>query len=176
MKNSFIFSSNLIPCDKVIVSQNYSTFFLFSEKFINFLMKNGKKSKAYSIFYYTLNILKMKLDNDSSAKDKKISILYIIIGALNNIKPYLEVRKVRVAGTTYQVPTTISNKKQQTLAIRWIIQSAKKRRKLSKSNFSECLAQEIFDAYNKQGQARIKRDELHKIAESNRAYLRYRWW
>lgn len=152
-------------------------FFLISEKFINFLMKDGKKAKAYYIFYLTLNILKNKITHVSSTNlNKNISILSLLLIALNNVKPYLDIRKVRVAGTTYQVPTIVSKKKQYTLAIRWIIQSAKKRKKVSAINFSECLAQEIFDAYNKQGYARLKRDELHKIAEINRAYLRYRWW
>ena len=159
----------------------------FVEKFTNFLMIHGKKMKAYTIFYESLNLLKktkpknfLELGNKEFSSQQKTSInfttLHIVFQAVENVKPNLEVRKVRIAGMTYQVPSLLSKKRQQTLAIRWIIDSAKKRKIHSKLSFSECLSQEILDAYKKQGQARQKRDELHKIAEANRAYIRYRWW
>ena len=96
--------------------------------------------------------------------------------AIRNCMPSLEVRKVRVAGTTYLVPAMIPKKKQETLAIRWIIEAAKKKKKTSKLSFAQCLAEEIYDAFSKQGYARTKRNELHRLAEANRAYIRYRWW
>ena len=104
------------------------------------------------------------------------SLFQIISKALENITPNLEVRKVRVAGTTYLVPAIFSKKKQETLALKWIIDSAKKRQKNSKLHFAACLAEEILDASKKLGQARQKRDELHRLAQQNRAYTRYRWW
>ena len=158
-------------------------FFLFTDKFINLLMRDGKKVKAAKLFFDMLLLLKKRLDKDTDKKLSLIkysmhdlSVLHFLSQAVENVTPSLEVRKVRVAGTTYLVPAILSKKRQQTIAIGWIIESAKKRQNNSKFGFSECLADEIFDAYKKQGQARQKRDELHRLAEANRAYIRYRWW
>ena len=96
--------------------------------------------------------------------------------AVENVKPALELRRVRKGGTTYQVPAIVNQKRQERLAIKWIIESAKKRKKKSKKSFSNCLVREIVEASNKTGQPRQKRDEQLKIAEYNRAYTRYRWW
>jgi small subunit ribosomal protein S7 len=151
-----------------LLSLNKSTCFL-SDKFINLLMIDGKKSLACKIFFQTLNIIRIK-------SSLNLPAINIIFQAIENVKPYIEVRKVRIAGKTYQVPAIIAKNKQQTLAIRWIIECARKRKKVSKQSFSQCLANELLESFKKQGQARQKRDELHKIAESNRAYVRYRWW
>ena len=209
----------------------------FKEKFINLLMINGEKAKAYNIVYKTGFLLQRKLlltkkteekvDNIlertikqnninsvnfvdqslkkkteskekttnykiqysfkyrvtkpfltslDSVKAKQLALDFILYNSIENVKPSIEVKRVRIAGTTYQVPAVISRKRQETLAIRWIIEAARKRKQNSNKTFSECLAQELWEAYNKQGQARQKRDELHKMAESNRAYIRYRWW
>ncbi len=154
--------------------------YIFYEKFINLLIIDGKKSKASLLFLAALNLLKYKLlkhlETTSSRAYQAISIGDVVEQAINNCMPSLEVRKVRVAGTTYLVPAMIAKKKQQTLAIRWMIESAKIKKKTSKLTFAECLAQEIFDAFYKQGHARNKRNELHRLAEANRAYIRYRWW
>jgi small subunit ribosomal protein S7 len=162
---------------------NHFNFFLFTDKFIKLLMRDGKKIKAAKLFFDMLLFLKKKIQKDT---DKKISlvkqfmhnlsVLHFLSKAVENVTPSLEVRKVRVSGTTYLVPAILSKKRQQTTAIRWIIESAKKKQNKSNLSFSECLADEIFDAYKKQGQARQKRDELHRLAEANRAYIRYRWW
>lgn len=104
------------------------------------------------------------------------TLLRLISRAIENITPNVEVRKVRVAGSTYIVPAIISKKKQETLALKWLIESAKKRQKSSKFSFASCLADEILDASKKMGLARQKRDELHRLAQTNRAYIRYRWW
>ena len=102
--------------------------------------------------------------------------------AVENVKPTLELRRVRKGGTTYQVPAIVSQKRQERVAIKWIIESAEKRKKRDtrdkKSNhsFSDCLVSEILDAFNKTGQPRQRRDEQLKVAEYNRAYTRYRWW
>ena len=96
--------------------------------------------------------------------------------AVENVKPPLELRRVRKGGTTYQVPAIVSQKRQERLAIKWIIESAEKRKKKSNSTFCNCLVSEILDAFNKTGQPRQRRDEQLKVAEFNRAYTRYRWW
>jgi small subunit ribosomal protein S7 len=180
--------------------KDINDFDLFFKKFINLLMIDGKRIKASRILFNTLKILKKRIEtnrdknkqtetlfyNDKPLLDReKINIqelglnfilLRIIYKAVENITPYLEIRKVRVAGSTYLVPAVLSKKKQETLALKWIIESAKKRQKNSKLDFSTCLADEIFDASRKLGQARQKRDELHRLAQINRAYIRYRWW
>jgi len=100
----------------------------------------------------------------------------ILYQAVENIKPYLELRRVRKGGTTYQVPAIVSQKRQERLAIKWIIESAEKKKKKNNNSFSNCLVSEILDGFNKIGQPRQRRDEQLKIAEFNRAYTRYRWW
>ena len=100
----------------------------------------------------------------------------ILYQAVENVKPTLELRRVRKGGTTYQVPAIVSQKKQERLAIKWIIESAEKKNKKNNKSFSNCLVSEILDAFNKTGQPRQRRDEQLKIAEFNRAYTRYRWW
>lgn len=173
--------------DSVFLEQQIETseynFFLFTDKFLNLLMYHGKKVKATKLFFDMLPRLKKHIEKDTEKKFSlvkrnihNLSILHILSQAVENVKPSIEVRKVRVAGTTYLVPSILSKKRQETTAIRWIIESARKRQNNSKLRFSECLADEFFDAYKKQGQARQKRDELHRLAEANRAYIRYRWW
>ncbi len=158
-------------------------FFLFTDKFINLLMRDGKKIKAAKLFFDMLLFLKKRLEKDTDKKSYGVkhlmhdfSVLHFLSKAVENVTPSLEVRKVRVSGTTYLVPAILSKKRQETTAVRWIIESARKKKDKSKGDFSECLADEIFDAYKKQGQAHQKRDELHRLAEANRAYIRYRWW
>jgi small subunit ribosomal protein S7 len=163
---------------------NTFNFFTLSEKIINLLMKHGKKLQATNLFFETLLLLKKKMtyipkktsSSNHTVVSQHVSVLEIVESAIQNVTPYLEVRKVRVAGSTYLVPSILSKKKQESLAIRWLIDSAKKKQKNTRLNFSECFADEIIDASKKQGQARQKRDELHRLAEVNRAYIRYRWW
>lgn len=153
---------------------------LLTEKLINLIMIHGKKAKALSIFYKTLNKFENKLLTlskfQTSDEKKNLLVKQALFQAIENVKPSLEVRKVRVARMTYQVPAILTLNRKQNLAIRWLLDSAKKRKKMSKMEFAECLALELFDAFNKQGGARKKRDELHKLTEINRAYIRYRWW
>ena len=168
----------------ILIKKSNLNFSLFSEKFINLLMIDGKKLKASKLFFDMLLLIKKRIEKNSEKKSTNlvqktsfnISVLHVLAQAVENVTPSLEVRKVRVAGTTYLVPAILSKKRQETLAIRWIIESAKKRKKNLKFNFSECLADEIYEASKKQGNARQKRDELHRLAEANRAYIRYRWW
>lgn len=149
-------------------------------RFLNFLTKKGKKSTAESIFSKTLYLLIKKANEGNitiSYSNETISIFTIIDQAISNVKPFFEVKKVRVAGTTYQVPSLIQSKRQEGIAIYWILQSASERKKKNPSQkFENCLAFEIFEAFQKQGQARMKRNELHKLAEANRAFSHFRWW
>lgn len=169
-----------------------SRFDLFFKKFTNLLMKDGEKIKASKILFDMLVILKKRIKKDLEKKNQSIvtnsnskikilepvnfELLRLISQAFENVTPSLEVRKVRVAGSTYFVPAVLSKKKQENLALKWLIESTKKRQKNSKLNFSICLADELFDASKKLGQTRQKRDELHRLAQMNRAYIRYRWW
>ncbi len=132
-------------------------------KFINLLMYDGKKSIAENILYTSLNILKNKI------KKSRLSLLQI---AINNVKPIVEVKSRRVGGTTYQIPIEVRPKRGDTLAIRWIIFSARKR---SQKKMFLKLADELLDAINKRGFAIKRRDETHRIAESNKAFAHYRW-
>ena len=171
---------------KLLIRQKVSNLTLY-DKFMNLLMIDGKKIKAYNIFYESLRFLEaknllnpLKCSKQSlkltSQVDGAVFARNLIFEAIENVKPSVEVRKVRKGGITYQVPAIIPKKRQETLAIRWIIDAAKNRKKNSKTRFAECLALELTEAYKKFGKPRQKRDELHKLAESNRAYIRFRWW
>ena len=120
-------------------------------------------------------IKNLSATTQSFEKENILNIFSILETAIINVSPFLEIRKVRVSGKTRQIPSMIQKNRQQTLAIRWLIEAAKKRKKKTNS-FSECLATEFLGAVEKQGFARQKRNELHKIAHSNRTFLRYRWW
>lgn len=171
------------------MSSAFNTRFdLFFKKFTNLLMKDGKKIKASKIVFDMLAVLKKRIKKDLEKKNHgpcsqdffeipvNFELLRLLSQAIENVTPNLEVRKVRVAGSTYLVPAVLSKKKQETLALKWLIESTKKRQKNSKLDFATCLADEFLDASKKLGQARQKRDELHRLALLNRAYIRYRWW
>lgn len=116
-----------------------------------------------------------RINNNQFFKDTLLTFNFLF-KAIKNVKPSVEVRKVRKGGRIYQVPALIPKKRQEALAIRWIIDAAKIRKKNSKTSFAECLAIEFIEASKNQGKPRQKRDELHKLAELNRAYIRFRWW
>ena len=101
------------------------------------------------------------------------NILNVVV---ENVRPLIEIRKVRVARATYQVPAQISRFKGETLAVRWIIEFANKKKQKDKISLAQALAFELASAYRKQGGPRQRRSELHKLAEANRSYIRYRWW
>ena len=176
-----------IQNEKNVLIKNKVSESALSAKFMNLLMIDGKKIKAYNIFYETLRFLQAKNFLNSLKVSKQFShstfkargaifVRNVLFQAIENIKPSVEVRKVRKGGITYQVPALIPKQRQETLAIRWIIDAAKNRKKNSKMSFAECLALELTEASKKLGKPRQKRDELHKLAESNRAYIRFRWW
>ena len=116
-----------------------------------------------------------KINDNQFFKDPLLTFNFLF-KAIKNVKPSVEVRKVRKGGRIYQVPALIPKRRQEALAIRWIIDAAKIRKKNSKTSFAECLAIEFIEASKNQGKPKQKRDELHKLAELNRAYIRFRWW
>ena len=132
-------------------------------KVINQVMLDGKKAIAEGIVYGAFNIIKERL---SVEPDK------YFMQALENIKPLLETKARRVGGSNYQVPIEITPARQQTLAIRWLVTYARKR---NEKSMEEKLANEIIDAYNSTGGAYKKKDDVHKMAESNKAFAHYRW-
>ena len=132
-------------------------------KVINQIMLDGKKAIAEGIVYGAFDIIKEKL---SVEPDK------YFMQALENIKPLLETKARRVGGSNYQVPIEISPARQQTLAIRWLVDYARKR---NEKSMEEKLANEIMDAYNSTGGAFKKKEDTHKMAESNKAFAHYRW-
>ncbi len=132
-------------------------------KFINCLMRDGKKSIARSIFYDALEIINKRTKKDA---------LEVFTKALENVKPIMEVRSRRVGGATYQVPTEVRPVRAQALAIRWLISYARAR---SGKSMAEKLAAEFLDAFNNKGGAIKKREDTHRMAEANKAFAHYRW-
>nr|AST08902.1 30S ribosomal protein S7 [Micractinium conductrix] len=157
----------------------FKTLIILKQKLKKDLEKNMFLSKSKDLEHNFLE--KSTVKSTSQLRNLKTDSLDFLLfsllsQAVENVTPNLEVRKVRVAGSTYLVPAVLSKKKQETLALKWLLESAQKRQKNSKLDFSTCLADEILDASRKIGQARQKRDELHRLAQTNRAYIRYRWW
>lgn len=132
-------------------------------KFINNLMYDGKKSLAERIFYASMVIL-----GDRTKRNP----IEVFEQALRNATPVLEVKPRRVGGSTYQVPVEIKGERRQALAIRWLLQSARKRPGRS---MAEKLAGELLDAANNVGSTIKKREDTHRMAEANRAFAHYRW-
>ncbi|MCM8818618.1 MAG: 30S ribosomal protein S7 [Candidatus Omnitrophica bacterium] len=132
-------------------------------KFINKLMWDGKKTIAYKIFYTAMDIIKERTKEDP---------LVVFKRALNNVKPKLEVRPRRVGGATYQIPMEVPPHRSLSLAIRWIIESS--RAKKGKPMVMR-LVEEIIDASQNQGASVKKKEDTHKMAESNRAFAHYKW-
>lgn len=132
-------------------------------KFINGLMYDGKKSVAERIFYQSLEKIREKTGKDP---------VEVFHEALGNVKPSVEVRPRRVGGATYQVPMEINSFRKQSLGIRWLIDSSRRR---SEKSMVEKLSSEIMDAQNRRGSAVKKKEDIHRMAESNRAFAHYRW-
>lgn len=129
----------------------------------NKILWDGKKSVAEDIVYTAFNMIEQKTATDPLSIFKK---------AMDNVRPTLEVRPKRVGGATYQVPVEVNSRRSTTLAIRWIVGYARKRRE---KTMAERLGNEIMDAANGLGAAVKKREDLYKMAESNRAFSHYRW-
>ena len=139
----------------------YESFVL--AKFINFIMQDGRKSTAERVIYTALDQIKNKTKEDP---------IKIFNDAINNIRPNLEVRSRRVGGATYQVPVEVKTKRSQTLALRWLLAASRKRKN---KTMSDKLFSELLDASQNKGSAIKKREDTHKMAESNKAFAHYRW-
>ena len=136
---------------------------LLLSKFVNFVMFDGKKSTAEKIIYTALEQIKSKTKEDP---------IKVFNDAVNNIRPNLEVRSRRVGGATYQVPVEVRAKRSQTLALRWLLDATRKRKN---KTMSDKLFNELMDASQRKGSAMKKREDTHKMAESNKAFAHYRW-
>ena len=132
-------------------------------KFINIIMYDGKKATAEKIIYNTFDGIKNKTKEDP---------LKIFNDAISNIRQNLEVRSRRVGGATYQVPVEVKTSRSQTLALRWLLEATRKRKN---KTMSDKLFNEIMDASQNKGSAIKKREDTHKMAESNKAFAHYRW-
>jgi small subunit ribosomal protein S7 len=132
-------------------------------KFVNFVMVDGKKSVAEKLMYGAFNRMEQRTGGDP---------LRIFHEALDNVKPDIEVRSRRVGGATYQVPVEVKGDRAQAMAIRWLIRAARAR---SEYTMRERLANEFLDASNGRGAAVKKREDVHRMAEANRAFSHYRW-
>jgi small subunit ribosomal protein S7 len=146
---------------KVPVDPKYGD--LTVAKFINSLMHDGKKSKAEKIFYDTFKLIAEKTGKDP---------LEVFNAAMDNVRPGIEVRPRRVGGATYQVPMEVSSFRRQSLAVRWILASARNR---DGKSMTEKLTGELLDAAEGRGGAIKKREDTHRMADANRAFAHYRW-
>lgn len=137
---------------------------ILASKFINCLMWNGKKTVAQQVFYGALDELKKKMPDQ-----EPIEVFHT---ALENVKPYIEVRSKRVGGASYQVPMQVSKARQQSLAIRWLLGAV--REKKGRPTYLK-LAEELHAAYRKEGAAMTKRENTHRMAEANKAFAHFAW-
>jgi len=132
-------------------------------KVISYTMDSGKKATAERIVYGAMSIIEQKMGQDP---------LEVVVRAVGNIKPKVEVKSRRVGGATYQVPVEVKSDRQMALALRWLIAFAKTRRGMP---MKQALAMELMDAYNGQGGCIKKRDDTHKMAQANKAFAHYAW-
>ena len=137
----------------------------FVAKFINKIMKDGKKTVAEKAVYSAFDIL----------SQKNLNPLEIFEKALQNVGPKIEVKPRRVGGASYQVPTEVRGDRRMSLAVRWVANAARKRSSKEFHTFSEKLAAELLDATNNQGEAIKKRDTVLRMAEANKAFAHFRW-
>ena len=134
------------------------------QKFINSIMWQGKKSVAQRVFYDAMDIIAKKVSDAQP--------LEVFTQAVENVKPYIEVRSKRVGGATYQVPMPVSEKRRLSLAIRWILEAARGR---SGKPMADRLAEELLAAYKREGTAIQTRENVHRMAEANKAFAHFAW-
>jgi small subunit ribosomal protein S7 len=134
-----------------------------AEKFINSMMWEGKKTASQNIFYGAMNMIQERTNDEPLKLFKK---------AVENCKPLLEVKTRRVGGANYQVPIEVPQNRRTSLAIRWILAGSRAR---SEKSMAEKLANELMDAANSRGSAMKKKDDVHRMAEANKAFAHYRW-
>lgn len=150
-----------IPKREILQDEKYHH--LMISKFINVMMKDGKKSVARKIMYTALETMNSKLGKDPVELFEK---------AIDNVRPLVEVKSRRVGGATYQVPIEVAESRGNALAIRWIISNARKR---SEKTMAYRLAGEMVDAYNETGTSFKKKEDTHRMAEANKAFSHFRW-
>ena len=150
-----------IPKREVLPDPIYGT--VVVTKLINQIMLDGKRGVAQQVCYDAFEMIKQKTDKDPNE---------VFQAALNNVMPQLEVKARRVGGATYQVPMEIRPERRQTLALRWIVDFARKR---GEKTMAERLAGELMDAANNTGAAVKRKEEMHRMAEANKAFAHYRW-
>ncbi len=148
------------PVRKIYADPKYGSKVM--SKFINAIMYDGKRSAAEDILYTALDRIKSKNEDP----------LKVFNSAISNVRPNLEVRSRRVGGATYQVPQEVKMKRSRTLALRWLLDATRKRKNKS---MSDKLFNELMDASQNKGSAIKKREDTHKMAESNKAFAHYRW-
>ncbi len=149
------------PKKILIVDSRYKSTII--PKLINSIMYDGKKTVAEKIVYEAIDKIKSK------SKEEPMTVFN---EAINNIRPTVEVKSRRVGGATYQVPVEVKNKRSQALALRWLIAASRKRKD---KNMSDKIFNEIYDAYQNRGSAIKKKEDTHKMAESNKAFAHFRW-
>ncbi len=137
---------------------------LLVSKFVNCLMWDGKKSIALKVFYDSLDIVKEKIPNEES--------IDVFNQALENIKPQIEVRSKRVGGAAYQVPMQVNKNRQQSLAIRWLLMAVREKKGRPTA---QKLADEVLSAYKREGAAMTRRENVHRMAEANKAFAHFAW-
>lgn len=137
---------------------------VLASKFINYLMVDGKKSVAQKVFYDALDVVQEKVAD--------VSPIEVFTQAVENVKPSIEVRSKRVGGAAYQVPMQVNRVRQQSLAIRWIMLAIKEKKGRPTH---ETLAAEIIAAYNREGAAMTRRENVHRMADANKAFAHFAW-
>jgi small subunit ribosomal protein S7 len=152
------------PVRVILPDPKYSNLML--AKFMNVIMKSGKKSAAERIIYGALDRIAEKTGK------KGPEAIEVLSTALDNVKPVVEVKSRRVGGATYQVPVEVRSSRRQTLAMRWVIEAARDR---TEKSMAFRLAHELLDAAENRGAAVRKREDTHRMAEANKAFAHYRW-
>jgi len=137
---------------------------ILASKFINCIMKKGKKTTAERIFYGAMDIIEERVPDAEPYE--------VFETAVNNCRPLIEVRSKRIGGATYQVPKEVNPKRAQALAIRWILRATRARKG---KPMAACLAEECMDAYKKEGAAMTERENVHRMAEANKAFAHFAW-
>jgi small subunit ribosomal protein S7 len=137
---------------------------ILASKFVNCLMYCGKKTVAQNVFYSALDTLKERVPGEEP--------IVVFERAVENVKPHIEVRSRRVGGAAYQVPMQVNRKRQQSLAIRWILLAVREKKGRP---MAEKLADELFAAYNREGAAMTRRENVHRMADANKAFAHFAW-
>ena len=152
---------NKAPRKIFLVDSKYKSTII--PKLINSIMNDGKKTIAEKIIYEAIDKIKSK------SKEEPINIFN---EAINNLRPTVEVKSRRVGGATYQVPVEVKSKRSQALALRWLVEASRKRKD---KQMSDKIFNEIYDAYQNKGSAIKKKEDTHRMAESNKAFAHFRW-